>query len=85
LTQKVIGSCEGLDYGVWASLSEKSFLVYFGWLSNWLPDYEYSGSIPMNVETGKGNQRPDVIPHEDPNHPFVQDYFAGISLKEGRT
>lgn len=97
LTQKVTGSCEGLDYGVWVSLSETSFLdynenfhnenhevVYFGWLSNWLPDYDYSGSIAMNVETRKGNQRPDVIPHKDSDHPFVQDYYEGISLKEAK-
>lgn len=95
LTQKVIGNCNGLDYGVWVSLSETSFLdysenfnnenhevVYFGWLSNFLPDYEFSGSIPMNVETKKGDQRPDVIPHQDTSHPFVQDYFSGIPLKE---
>src|SRR5438552_14502139 len=46
LTQKVIDYCSDLDYGLWVSLSEKSFLdysdnfdnenhetIYFGWLS----------------------------------------------------
>jgi hypothetical protein len=95
LNQKVLGNCEGLDYGVWVSLSETSFVdysdnfdnenhevSYFGWLSNWLPDYEYSGSIPMNVNTMKGNQRPEVVPHANPDHPFVCDYFTGITLEE---
>ncbi len=51
--QKVIDSCQDLEYGLWVSLSEKSFLdykeqshkaghkeVYFGWLNAQLPDYE---------------------------------------------
>src|SRR5436190_20167554 len=46
LSQKVIDHCENLDYGLWVSLSEKSFqdysdnfknenhvTSYFGWLS----------------------------------------------------
>jgi len=95
LNQKVIGNCEGLDYGVWVSLSESSFqdyrdnfdnenyeVTYFGWLSNWLPDYQYSGFIPMNVNTKKANQRPEIVPHADPDHPFVRDYFTGISLDQ---
>ncbi|WP_316820365.1 DUF2199 domain-containing protein [Pedobacter gandavensis] len=95
LIQKVAGKCDGLEYGVWVSLSESSFLDYnenfnnenhevryFGWLSNWMPGYIYSDSVPMNVETKKGNDRPEVIPHQDPEHPFVKDYYAGISLEE---
>lgn len=95
LSQKVTGKCDGLEYGVWVSLSESSFLdynenfnnenhevSYFGWLANWMPGYTYSDSVPMNVETKKGNDRPEAIPHQDPEHPFVKDYYAGISLEE---
>jgi hypothetical protein len=32
--------------------------------------------------TKKGNGRPEVFPHEDFDHPFVKDYYNGISKKE---
>ncbi len=96
LSQKVIGHCETLEYGLWVSLSEKSFLdysenfhnedhetSYFGWLCNDLPDYDFSGgSIPTTVVTKPGNQRPEIIPHRDFNHPFVRDYYLGIGKSE---
>src|ERR1700761_3417895 len=59
LIQKVADHCENLQYGLWVSLSEKSFLdyssnfhnehhdaQYFGWLCNRLPEYEFAQSIP---------------------------------------
>jgi hypothetical protein len=95
LTQKVIDHCEGLEYGLWVSLSEKSFqdysdnfnnenhkAKYFGWLSNNLPDYEFKESIPTTVFTRFGNQRPEIIPYEDFDHPFVRDYYNGITKIE---
>jgi len=95
LTQKVIDHCEDLEYGLWVSLSEKSFqdysenfnnenheAKYFGWLCNDLPDYEFSESIPTTVFTRTGNQRPEIIPHEDFDHPFVYDYYNGITKAE---
>jgi len=95
LTQKVNDHCEDLDYGLWVSLSEKSYLdyqqnfkkespekAYFGWLCNDIMDYEFSESIPMNVITRNNGQRPILIPHEDFDHPFVKDYYNGISKKE---
>lgn len=95
LTQKVIDHCENLDYGIWVSLSEKSFkdykdnfdnenheVGYFGWLSNRLPDYVFKESIPMNVHTRSGNQRPEIVPHDDFQHPFVHDYYNGITKAE---
>jgi len=95
LTQKVIDHCVDLEYGLWVSLSEKSFqdysenfnnenheAGYFGWLSNILPDYEFNESIPTNVITRTGNQRPEIIPHEDFDHPFVYDYYHGITKAE---
>jgi len=95
LTQKVTDHCEDLQYGLWVSLSEKSFqdysdnfdnenheTGYFGWLSNRLPDYTFDKSIPMNVFARPGNQRPDIAPHDDFDHPFVHDYYNGITKAE---
>ena len=95
LTQKVIDHCEDLSYGLWVSLSEKSFddysdnfsnenyeTKYFGWLSNDLPDYDFKVSIPMTVFTRLGNQRPNIVPHQDFDHPFVKDYYSGITKAE---
>ncbi|MBS1532782.1 MAG: DUF2199 domain-containing protein, partial [Bacteroidetes bacterium] len=94
LTQKVIDHCENLEYGLWVSLSEKSFEDYksnfgnkdheggyFGWLSNNLPGFQFQ-SIPTNVITRKGGLRPDIIPHKDFDHPFVRDYYNGITKEE---
>ena len=95
LTQKVNDHCEELQYGLWVSLSEKSFqdyadnfnndnheTKYFGWLSNKLPDYEDTTKIPTTVFTKTGNNRPEIIPHEDFDHQFVKDYYNGITKKE---
>jgi hypothetical protein len=95
LTQKVIDHCEDLEYGLWVSLSEKSFTdykdnfhneghtaSYFGWLSNDLPDYEFDESIPTTVHTRTGKQRPEIVPHKDFDHPFVRDYYNGITKAE---
>jgi hypothetical protein len=96
LTQKVIDHCEDLEYGLWVSLSEKSFTnylenfeneqhetMYFGWLSNNLPEYDFSeGGIPTTVFTRAGNSRPEIVPHEDFDHPFVSDYYNGITKQE---
>jgi hypothetical protein len=93
LTQKIIDHCETLEYGLWVSVSEKSFQDYsdnynnedqeenyFGWLCNHLPDYDdFTAGIPTTVLTRKGNQRPEIIPHENFEHPFVTDYYNGIT------
>lgn len=95
MTQKVIDHCEDLEYGLWVSLSDKSYqdysdnfknenhqTIYFGWLCNDLPDYEFSESIPTTVFTRTGNHRPEIIPHKDFDHPFVKDYYNGITKAE---
>ena len=95
LTQKVNDHCENLDYGLWVSLSDKSFqdysdnfnndnyeTLYFGWLSNSIPGYENTTKIPTTVFTRTGNQRPKIVPHEDFDHPFVNDYYNGITKEE---
>jgi len=93
LIQKVIDHCENLEYGLWVSLSEKSFddykstfgnnheAGYFGWLSNNLPDYQFE-SIPTNVNTRPDGLRPEIVPHESFDHPFVRDYYNGITKAE---
>ena len=95
LTQKVNDHCEDLDYGLWVSLSQKSYIdyeekfkkeseekVYFGWLCNDILGYEFSESIPMNVVTRNNGLRPELFPHESFEHPFVKDYYNGILKKE---
>jgi len=95
LTQKVSDHCKDLDYGLWVSLSEESFedysdnftnenyeTKYFGWLSNNLSDYDFKKGIPTTVFTRLGNQRPEVVPHQNFDHPFVNDYYNGITKAE---
>jgi len=95
LNQKVIDHCQDLEYGLWVSLSEKSFedyrstfendnheATYFGWLCNGLPDYNFNESIPTTIYTRTGNQRPDIVPHQEFDHPFVRDYYDGITKSE---
>jgi len=95
LTQKVIDDCQTLEYGLWASLSEKSYqdytanynndsheTTYFGWMSNELPGYIYDGSIPATVFTRTNGARPEIVPHDNFNHPFVNDYYNGITKAE---
>lgn len=78
LNQKINDFSETLQYGVWVSLSEKSFndykeyynstdhlTIYFGYLCNQIPDYENTLSIRTNVQTAAGNNRPEIFPHED--------------------
>ena len=95
LLQQVVGHKEPLNYGLWVSLSEASYkdyqdnfknsnheVGYFGWLSSRIPPYENTLAIPCNVYTRTGNDRPEIVPHEDHDHPFVHDYYKGISKQE---
>ena len=96
LNQKIIDSCETLDYGLWVSLSEKNYedysnnfknenhvKTYFGYLCNLIPEYKDCLNIKMNVITQKGNSRPIIIPHQDQmENRFVFDYFNGIGENE---
>lgn len=95
LCQKVKGFKWHLDYGLWVSLSEESFddyytnfdnknhvTTYFGWLCSTIPPYESTLSIPTLVHTKPGDERPEIVPKEDFDHPFVRDYYEGISKEE---
>lgn len=97
LIQVINGHCDGLNYGLWVSLSRENFMDYaekfgqedaevvryFGWLCNDIPGYDSTLSIPMNVTTRKGRLRPIIEPHQDFDHPFVRDYYNGIELADG--
>lgn len=95
LFQKVNDHCEDLDYGLWVSLSEKSYTdyienfnnedhetQYFGWLCNDIYEYDFEESIPTTVYVTKGNNRPEIFPHKDFDHPFVKDFYEGITKQE---
>ena len=95
LNLKVIDTCENLDYGLWVSLSEKSYsdykanfdndkheTVYFGWLCSNIPEYGDTISIPCDVMTNTGNNRPEIFPHKDFDHAFVKDFYDGITKLE---
>lgn len=95
LIQKVNDHCDNLNYGLWVSLSEKSYADYehnfkkeseekgyFGWLCNDIADYDFSESIPMDVITQGNGQRPQLMPHKSFDHPFVIDFYNGISKEE---
>ena len=95
LKQKVNNFNQHLEYGLWVSISGKSFSnysenykkdnyeeKYFGWLNSCIPEYENTMNIPTTVTTGKGNERPEIIPHEDHTHKFVEDYYNGITKEE---
>ena len=96
LSQTVIGSCLDLEYGLWVSVSEKTFNAYFenfdagtlegtyfGYLCSMIPGYENTLQIRTNVNIAKGKNRPEIIPHNDQmDIPFVKDYYNGITLEE---
>ncbi|CAA7386254.1 DUF2199 domain-containing protein [Chryseobacterium fistulae] len=95
MVQEVNDNCQNLEYGVWVSLSEKSFneyvdnynnqtfeTTYFGWLENYFPDYEFENSIPTNVVVDNTIGRPFIYPHQSCNHLFVEDFYNGIPKEE---
>jgi len=84
-----------LDYGIWVSLSEKSFneyesefkdnvegKTYFGMISNEIPDYEESTlGLHVNVYTRSGGIRPEISVHRI-EHDIITDLENGISIEE---
>ena len=95
--QFVVDSEENLQYGLWTSLSEKSYedykanfknenhiTTYFGWLSSDLPGYDNSTHIGLEVRTKPGNERPEIVPDPKIDHPIVHDYYNGITAHEAQ-
>jgi hypothetical protein len=89
----VSDSSDPLGYGVWSSLSKDSFervwtlwddpartkeKPYFGWLSNSLPGYPETLSLPLDVAVQEIDKRPVLILH-DGDHPLVEEQQKGIS------
>ena len=89
----------GLDdpflWGVWVSLSEKSFEryvetydqpdtsdSYFGWLCNRLPYYENT-HLKTRVHPRGGGTRPYII-LERTDHPLSVDFHSGISVQKAQ-
>ncbi|MEL6943974.1 MAG: DUF2199 domain-containing protein, partial [Bacteroidota bacterium] len=81
LTLQVVDACEDLDYGIWVSVSKKTFeeyktefkqnsegKSYFGRICNEIPEYpESTLGLHINVETRANGLRPEIIPHRS-NH-----------------
>lgn len=90
-------ACEDLDYGIWVSLSEKSFLeyqdefkhnvegkIYFGMICNQISDYEESTiGLHVNVVTRSEGMRPELELHQS-DHKLVEDWVHGISIEEAK-
>ncbi len=94
----IIGHEETLEYGVWVSVSKKSFndyqgdfhdnpenVVYFGMICNWLPPYETDTfGLHCNVVTQSDNRRPLLQLHQGSEHPLVRDFYHGIEYAEAQ-
>ncbi|MGR8981899.1 MAG: DUF2199 domain-containing protein, partial [Gammaproteobacteria bacterium] len=86
---------EPFTWGVWVSLSEKSYARYvetydnpvegdgfFGWLCNRLPCYPDTLALATDVHVQLGGMRPTLhLHHGDADeHPLVIDQRQGISI-----
>ena len=80
-------------YGVWSSLSERSYTrflerwddedrehepPYFGYLSNSLPGYPDTLSLHLAVVTRSLELRPSFVLLSDRQHPLVHEQWQGI-------
>lgn len=89
------GVDEPFLWGVWVSLSEKSFNRYvetyddpvegdgfFGWVCNEIRAYPFDRARPADVRVQPGRQRPKVILHraDEERDPLVIDQVHGISV-----
>jgi hypothetical protein len=91
----ILGASEPFLWGVWVSLSEKSFEryrdtyhhpvegeTYFGWVCNQIRLYPHTKTRAADVVVQTGGKRPKLILHRgDPeDDPLVVDQMAGISV-----
>ena len=89
------GTEEPFLWGVWVSVSKKSFERcwetfeqpvegegFFGWVCNEIPVYPYSASRAADVIIQSGNQRPKIFLHRDDpeDDQLVIDQVHGISV-----
>ncbi|MBB1149497.1 DUF2199 domain-containing protein [Myroides sp. NP-2] len=97
LIQTVVDACQDLDYGVWVSVSEKSFkeyyenfdnksfkATYFGWLNNHIAPYDFDTCIQIgtNVEVDNEKGRPFIYLHHKEGNELLNDFYQGITEKE---
>lgn len=93
LKQKIAGTSLYLHYDLWVAVSAEDFedytgensahqsgKLYLGWLANAIPEYQFDKSIPVDVKTVAG--RPEIYPLLDLSHPFVKDFYHGITKEE---
>jgi hypothetical protein len=84
---------EVFAYGVWSSLSERSYQrllerwddeqreeepPYFGYLSNSLPGYPETLSLQLGVITRSVQLRPSFVLLPDRSHPLIDEQWQGI-------
>ncbi len=95
MTFQIIDACENLDYGIWVSVSEKTFedykaefkkniegKTYFGRICNEIHEYKESTlGFHVNVETRANGIRPEIIPHQS-EHDLIKDWENGITIAE---
>jgi hypothetical protein len=91
----VLGSDDVFAYGLWSSLSARSFdrllelwddparvhePPYFGWLSNRPPGYPDTRALGLDVVTRALELRPTFFLH-DADHPLVHEQRNGITAE----
>jgi hypothetical protein len=90
------GVDEPFMWGVWVSLSEKSFAryletwnepdesdAYFGWFCSRLPYYEDTINLKAQVRPRRGGLRP-YLELERNGHLLAEHLFAGISIEHAQ-
>jgi hypothetical protein len=92
------GIDEPFLWGVWVSVSERTFLrysdtaedpdgsdSYFGRVCNRLPYYPDTIGLRTNVRPRKGGLRPFLELHRsDQDHPLVHDLYSGITIRKAQ-
>jgi hypothetical protein len=94
----VVDADDAFRYGVWSSLSEKSFErhlelwddparidepAYFGWFSNTLPGYPDTLNLALDVVVESVDERPSFY-LRDTDHPLVREQREGITMERVR-
>jgi hypothetical protein len=92
----ILGVADPFLWGVWASLSRKSFDryvatydepdpsdSYFGWFCNALPYYPNTLSLQSQVRPRIGGARPSLI-LERTEHPLSVDFHKGIGVQRAQ-
>jgi hypothetical protein len=92
----ICGVTDPFMWGVWVSLSKKSFDryvetydapdttdQYFGFLCNYLPAYPNSYALKSQVHPRAGNDRPYIV-LEKTDHPLSVDFHQGITIQRAQ-